>query len=457
LPQGLRLRPDFWPSPHPPEALGRPSRKAATAALHATVAILEGRGLKGALSEALAEAPGLGGQERRYAALVTRELCRHQRLLDLAGRLLGSAPGEWALREDLALARYVLWRRLFTDATPSRIQAETLLPGPLRPRSVADKDLARLSTGPLPPEPQLEGLDRIAARESFPTWLAEAMARLPGEPGALMAALNREPGLVLRTRPAGTALAQRAALAASGVVAEVIDGLPDALHIPGRGARVFETAPMKKGGLQVQDAGSQLIVALCRPDDGFAGATFADVCAGAGGKTLALADLAGPGGRVDAWDRSQPRLGEARRRARELGLRNVRFPKELALGEADVILVDAPCSGSGNLSREPDLKWKLTPRLVAGFAERQRKLLSDTLSAAGEGAVVVYATCSLLAEENEQVVEQLTREHPNVEVEDASALLPESVRAGRFLRVLPGTFPGGGFFGARLRKGKPGA
>jgi 16S rRNA (cytosine967-C5)-methyltransferase len=436
----------FWPPPHPPELIGRPSRKGATAVIKAHVRVLEGGGLKGALADALAETSGLGGNDRRFVAVAARELSRHQRLLDLAAKLLDCAPGDWVLREDRALVRYLLWRRLFTAAPVDRILTEVKLPGPVRPRSVTDAELERVATRALPPDPGLPPSECAAARYSFPTWMAQALTE------ETMAALSREPALILRARPPGQREARRAELAKAGVAADPIGEVPDALLVKTAGTRVFDTPPMKRGLLQVQDAGSQLIVELCRPNQGFAGARIADLCAGAGGKALALADRVGRKGRVDATDASAPRLGEARRRARAWRLSQVHFPSQSEPEKADVVLIDAPCSGTGSLSREPDQKWKLSPDAIARFAKRQRDLLSTAAERARPGALIVYATCSLMRGENEEVVEAALAARADLALEPAGDLIPEAARNGPFLQAIPGRFPGGGFFAARFRK-----
>ncbi|MFY0576871.1 response regulator [Cystobacter fuscus] len=151
---------------------------------------------------------GLGGQERRFTALVVRELSRHQRLLDLAARTLGHAPSKIGLLEDQALVRYVLWRRLFCGATWARIGPEVKLPGPVRPRTLKDDFLERVAQSPLA-EPSLpESVpDRPATRYSFPTWLVQRLAELHPEPvlEAMLAALDEEPSLHLRARPRAAA------------------------------------------------------------------------------------------------------------------------------------------------------------------------------------------------------------------------------------------------------------
>jgi 16S rRNA (cytosine967-C5)-methyltransferase len=412
----------------------RPSRKAATAALAAHVAVLKGRPLRQAIAAALAEQQGLGGQERRFAAFAARELSRHQRWLDLHARLLGLPPAGQPLLEDQALVRYALWRRLLTGADERRVMAEVKLPGPLRPRSVKDQTLQRLLSAPVPDLPAAGSpVERAATRHSFPRWLAERIARaVPEEEvDALFAALNREPALILRVRHPD---AERSLAEEESLRVERLPEAPGAIRVDSH--RVFESAAMKRGWLQVQDLGSQLIVEHCGALEGLA---VADVCAGAGGKTIALADRAA---RVLAGDASARRLSEARRRVAELGLKNVSFSVPARCEEADVVLVDAPCSGTGSLHREPDRKWRLTAGEVDRMVVAQAEILDDVAARAGKARVLVYATCSLLREENEEQVAAFVRRHP------------EWAEDGPPLRVLPHRMPGGAFFAARLRRSR---
>ena len=445
----------FTPVPHPPEALGRPSRKAATAALEAHLAVVKGGPLKGSLSDALQGAAGLGGQERRFVALATRELSRHQRLLDLCAKQLGRAPASQALIEDQVLVRYALWRWLYTGADAARVMVEVKLPGPLRPRSIRDDALERLMQGPRPALEVGDGLDRAATVHSFPRWLAEGIAAdVPeAEADALLGALNREPALILRSRLPGGAAEAVERLAEEGVRAEALAESPSALRLLDAGGRVFETKLMKRGGLQVQDLGSQLIAELCRPERGFPGAAIADVCAGAAGKSIALADLVGPSGKVYAADASARRLKEGRARVAALKLRQVSFPQPVPIEQADAVLVDAPCSGTGSLAREPDMKWKLTRQKVEALVKTQAALLEDLGARMRPDAILVYATCSLLREEDEQIVEAAVGSG-RFALEPAEALLGPrgAIFSGPYLRLFPHRSPGGGFFAARLRR-----
>nr|WP_240359852.1 RsmB/NOP family class I SAM-dependent RNA methyltransferase [Pyxidicoccus trucidator] len=450
-----------WPStPLDAARLGRPSRRAATAALQAHIKILRGEPLKAALGDALREADGLGGQERRFAALTVRELSRHQRLLDLAARLLGHTMGKVGLTEDQALVRYALWRRIFCGEDWKRIGPEVRLPGPVRPRTIKDDLLQEVVERPLPEAPLPESpAERLAVRYSFPTWLVVRLAEVypPDVLEGLLASLDEEPALHFRVRPPGTRDAVLAALAEEGVAAEPVAAAPDAVRVVDSSHRIFETKVMKSGKLQVQDVGSQLISELCRPVGGtLAGLTVADVCAGAGGKTLALADFVGPTGKVLAGDRSRRRLAEARERVRNLSLRQVAFPHPLPLSEADVLLIDAPCSGTGSLAREPDQKWKLTAQEISKYQTTQSELLEEVAAQAKPGTLIVYATCSVMPEEDESVVEAFLAKHPDFTLEPVGDVLGAERAAlaaqGPYLKALPPRVPGGGFFAARLRK-----
>lgn len=421
---------------------GRPTRSAAAAAIRAHVAVLKGKPLRAALSEALADDEKLGGKERRFVAFATRELSRHLRYLDLVSRSRGHAPSALKLPEDQAIARYVLWRCALTGASPKRAVEEAALPGPVRPRSVPDALLVALvGEGtfevPLPEEP----LERAAAVHSFPTWLAQAIARAvpPGELEPVLAALNRESAIMLRARPPSARTSVREELASLGIATTTVEHLPGGLRLTDGNRAIFDSGPMKNGRLLTMDFGSQAIVALCAAAPG---QTIADLCAGAGGKAIALADDVGPTGVVLACDISARRLDEARRRCRALKVKNVQFPLEAALGSCDVVLIDAPCSGTGTLAREPDRKWKLKAEEVRTHVATQRGLLESTARGLRPGAAIVYATCSLLPEENQEQVAQFLATHPRFTLE-ASA------------QVLPHHSDGGGFYAARLRHKAP--
>lgn len=414
------------------EVPGIASRKAATAVLKAHVAVIKGTPLRRAISEALHEGGNLGGKERRYIAFATRELSRHTRLLSVYAVAHGHS--KLNLPEDQAIFRYALWRRYVCRAPVDKIMTEVALPGPIRPRGIPDQ----LIKTELTREVSVD-LSDPAARHSFPTWLAEKIAAVapPGELDAVLGALNREPTLTLRVRPAGTREKVLEELRAKQLEVEACAELPDAIRVTDGSRAIFETRWMKEGRLQVMDLGSQLLADFCRAR---AGQAVVDYCAGAGGKTLVLADAVTPTGRVYAWDANEKRLKEAKTRVAELKLRHVTFPTTPRIDLADLVLIDAPCSGTGTLGREPDQKWKLTAKQIDELTVTQLGILRDVAKQLRPGALIVYGTCSVLRDENEGVVEKFLAAHPGFTLEEQ-------------LRVWPHKLEGGGFFGARLRKG----
>lgn len=418
--------------------VGIASRKAATAVLNAHVAVIKGTPMRRAIGEALAKGGNLGGKERRFIAFATRELSRHLRRLNLSATARGYQSSKLNLPEDQAILRYALWRRDICGAGVEKIMTEVALPGPIRPRGIPDQVVRReiersveLDLGSTP-------LERAANRHSFPTWLTERIASASGPDAldAVLEALNREPTLTLRVRPVGSRDALLGELLAKKYAVEACDELPDAIRVTDGSRAIFESRWMKEGRLQVMDLGSQLLASFCQARPG---ETAVDYCAGAGGKTLVLADAVTATGKVFAWDLSEKRLKEARNRVGELNLRHVSFPSPPRVDLADLVLIDAPCSGTGTLGREPDQKWKLSAKQVAELTTTQVGLLRDVAKRLKSGARIVYGTCSVLCEENEDVVAQFLASAPEFRLDEA-------------LRVWPQRLEGGGFFGARLVK-----
>lgn len=240
------------------EVPGIASRKAATAALNAHVAVIKGTPLRRAISEALFEGGNLGGKERRYIAFATRELSRHMRLLNLYAVAHGHS--KLNLPEDQAIFRYAMWRRYVCKAPVDKIMTEIQLPGPIRPRGIPDQ----LIKAELTREVTVD-LSDPATRHSFPTWLAEKIAAVapPGELDAVLESLNREPTLTLRVRPSGTRDKLLEELRTKKLEVEACEELPDAIRVTDGSRAIFETRWMKEGRLQVMDLGSQLLADFC--------------------------------------------------------------------------------------------------------------------------------------------------------------------------------------------------
>jgi 16S rRNA (cytosine967-C5)-methyltransferase len=176
-----------------------------------------------------------------------------------------------------------------------------------------------------------------------------------------------------------------------------------------------------KGWFEVQDQGSQIVAALANVREG---EQVLDLCAGAGGKTLALAANMGNSGQIFAYDSDRSRLAPIYDRLKRNGVRNaqVRAPNEGALddlvGKMDRVVVDAPCTGTGTWRRRPDTKWKLTPELLAQRQSEQAALLLEATTYLKPGGTLVYITCSILPEENDDQISAFLAASPGFETAD---------------------------------------
>jgi len=215
------------------------------------------------------------------------------------------------------------------------------------------------------------------------------------------------------------------------------------------------------GKIEVQDEGSQILSYLVNPKRGM---MVADVCAGGGGKTLAMGALMKNTGRLYAFDVSEKRLNSLGKRLKRSGLSNLNAqrinnendPKLKRLnGKFDRVLVDAPCSGLGTLRRNPDLKWRQTPEDVAELNQLQTNILNRAATLVKPGGRLVYATCSLLRDENEVIAEQFLAAHPEYTLLNAAEILKQQqieIDTGNYLTLLPHTHQTDGFFAAVFEK-----
>jgi 16S rRNA (cytosine967-C5)-methyltransferase len=251
-----------------------------------------------------------------------------------------------------------------------------------------------------------------ALRHELPAWLADALRASLGEAEftALAEALLQPAPLDLRVNTLKARREEAAeALRAAGVAAEPTPYSPWGLRVQGKPA-LQKLDVFTRGDVEVQDEGSQLLALLTDPKRG---EMVVDFCAGAGGKTLALGAAMRNTGRLYAFDTSGHRLAALKPRLARSGLSNV-YPVQIAherddrikrlAGKIDRVLVDAPCSGLGTLRRNPDLKWRQSPASVAELQAKQQAILASAARLLKPGGRLVYATCSLLAAENEAVV-----------------------------------------------------
>ncbi len=216
-----------------------------------------------------------------------------------------------------------------------------------------------------------------------------------------------------------------------------------------------------EGKIEVQDEGSQLLSYLVAPKRG---QMVADFCAGAGGKSLAIGALMKNTGRIYAFDVSEKRLHNLGQRLKRSGLSNLHAqvissendPKLKRLnGKFDRVLVDAPCSGLGTLRRNPDLKWRQTEQDVQELNAKQTSILVRAAKLTKAGGRLIYATCSLLKDENEAVAEAFLQAHPDFKLIPANEILAQqniALDTGEYLKLLPHLHGTDGFFAAVFEK-----
>ncbi|MBL7473116.1 RsmB/NOP family class I SAM-dependent RNA methyltransferase [Robertkochia sediminum] len=285
-------------------------------------------------------------------------------------------------------------------------------------------------------------------RESIPDWLDELGKKELGE--ALwdkeITALNKQADVILRVNTLKTTKKElKKALAEDGIYTDDLKGYPDALVLEER-ANVFQTQAFKDGWFEVQDASSQLVAPMLKPEPGM---RVVDTCAGAGGKTLHLASLMDNKGQIIAMDIYGNKLKELKRRCRRNGVHNIetreidstKVIKKLH-DKADRVLIDAPCSGLGVLRRNPDAKWKLQPEFLDSIRETQQQILRDYSKMVKEGGQMVYATCSILPSENRQQVDKFLNSESGKGFKlkkDRSIMASESGFDGFYLALLERT------------------
>ncbi|MDD5297828.1 MAG: RsmB/NOP family class I SAM-dependent RNA methyltransferase [Rhodocyclaceae bacterium] len=388
------------------------------------------------LSHFFRQERSLGSHDRAFVAESVYAVLRRKRSVE---RLAGVSPRRLLLA-TLAKVQGLSLRQLEGAVTPAEAQW-----------------LAGLHGEAMGPPPTL------AERTDLPDWLVERLLPVAGEAGLLELAssLNLPAPLDLRVNPLKSGReAVLARLNDEGLGAMAGPWSPLAVRLSGKPA--LQKHPLfLDGTIEVQDEGSQLLGFLVSPRRG---ELVVDFCAGAGGKTLLLGGLMRSTGRLYAYDVSEKRLAKLKPRAARAGLSNV-HPVCLGsendarlkrmVGKADRVLVDAPCSGLGTLRRNPDLKWRQTPEGLVELRSKQAAILASASRLVKPGGRLVYATCSLLPEENAEVVDAFLATHPEFHRLSAKEVLAGqgiAVDIGEDLQLLPQTHGTDGFYAAVLER-----
>jgi 16S rRNA (cytosine967-C5)-methyltransferase len=311
--------------------------------------------------------------------------------------------------------------------------------------------------------PHAKDPSSISVTHSHPLWLVERWAQELGidEAIELCKANNRIPPLSLRTNTMKTTRKR--------LLSEIRKKVPQAMPSPfspegvliDPPVPVFRIPRFREGWFQVQDESSQLVGHIIDPKPGEG---VLDACAAPGGKTTHLAQLMENRGRIYAVDISTHRLSLLKENCHRLGVNIVTalkndLTKPLVFGNEagfDRILIDPPCSGLGTLWRNPDIKWKRKEGEISKFSEIQGTILHHVAPCLKKGGSLVYGTCTLTREENEEVVAKFIGEHREFEVEDLSRILPRGLKPltgeDGFFRSYTHRHGMDGFFAARLKR-----
>ncbi len=410
---------------------------------------------------------GLDARDRRWTQELVYGMLRRRAWLDamLASRVRGglarleadltdllrlganqllhmhSVPAYAAIAQTVELAkrRHGLGASKLVNAVLRRVDRERDALDPVRERAVTDP------------------IDRLALEHSHPRWLvARWVARWgAAETAQLLATNNTEAPVILR--PFGIVREQlEAMLDASGIMTEDVPLVPDSLSLAGNAggsgaAQLTELGAYRQGLFFVQDPAATLVARYASVPSG---ARVVDLCAAPGGKAL---ELSRDASLVLAADRSLQRLARLRANVRRLDARNIVLlqadAKQPPVRNADAVLLDAPCSGTGAFRRHPDARWRLAASDIASLSAMQREFLAAAARVVRPGGLLVYATCTLEPEENDSQVEAFLAEHPDFRLEPPrDGVVPDAVMDAGRLRVLPQRHGVDGAFAARLRR-----
>jgi 16S rRNA (cytosine967-C5)-methyltransferase len=455
------------------------SRKIAFDALHRVEA--EGAYASDMLHSELdvgAGAAKLKAEDAALATELTMGVLRWRRLLDLLIERYTRKPVE---RLDLAVAialRMGTYQLRLLEKIPARAAVNESVELVKRARKssaapLVNAVLRRIAAEAKSPadrflQPDTSAAERLAILHSHPTWMVKRWLARLGEPQtiALLEANNRAPLLSLSIQAPELREETIRALEKSGLRIEPGRMLKSACAASG--GSPARTKAFRAGQISIQDEASQAIPLLLGVR---AGDRVLDLCAAPGGKTATLARAAGESGTVVAADLHAHRLRAMAAQLKRLGLQNVRLVQldaanALPLRETlDKILVDAPCSGTGTLARHPEIRWRLRPEHLAESREQQERMLANAFEKLAPGGRLLYSTCSIEPEENEDVIAHfLSRSSTAREVlsaEAAKSLAPQLVphveaseffAADGFFRTTPGALRTDGFFAALLEK-----
>ena len=309
------------------------------------------------------------------------------------------------------------------------------------------------------PDPVAEPEKSLSVVYSMPGFLVGKFVQAYGldETAQIVAASGRNTSVTLRRNALRMTPEQFEALLSRKVWTWEKGPLPDAWKVKDM-ANPGEDADFLSGNFSIQSMQSQMACLALAPRRGW---TVLDACAAPGGKSCYLSELMGGTGRVQAWDKYEHRVALIEAQVKRLGLDNVRpmvrdagvFREDLEQS-MDAVLLDAPCSGTGEMHEKPDSRYRLTPERLEELRGTQAAILSTVCRYVKKGGVLVYATCSILPEENEEQVRAFLEAHPEFEAEAWEAQVPEAWhgKTGLGVQLVQGLGAEGGFYICRMRR-----
>ena len=423
------------------------------------------------LQQALGADPRLDARDRAFAVNLVQGVFRWRGRLDWVIRHMARFPFHRIEAGILNILRLALYQILFLDRVPPSAAVNEAVE---QAKANGQEHVTRFVNGLLRnalrsgaripmPDREADEIGFLATQHSYPPWLVRKWVRELGPEAAerLLEASNRIPRVDIRTN---TLMGEREALMARLKVEglEVEAGLtPEGVRLGPLRRSVQELESFGGGWFQVQDQSAQICSHLLSPR---AGERVLDLCAGRGGKSTHLAALMGAEGLVVALDRSHGRLIRLAENAHRMGIRCIqtlaadadRSQSALRAGRFDCILVDAPCSGLGVIRRHPDIKWNKDERRIRELAAGQRRILQGAVPLLKEGGRLLYVTCTVSRQENEEVVGGLQRSNPEVRQEDLRLWAPAWAQGFMdeqgFFRTFPHVHGMDGFFAALFRR-----
>lgn len=410
----------------------------------------------------------LDTRERAQANEYIQGILRRRSFLDFMIAEYSSVPIEELEVMFKNILRLGLYGLLFMDGTPDHAAINEPVEIAKRQISSRSGDMVNAilrraqrerEANQLPKPSMADRTQLIATTFSHPEWMVDRCVKRMGEREAfqLFQANNKRPDFYLRVNNLRTKTENfRIRLEKSGISFEESDWLPGYFKVDSV-AEVRAKGWFEKGLCQVQDIAAGFAPAVLDPQPG---EMVYDLCAAPGTKTIVLADMMQNEGTILSVDIAQDRIGKIAENAENYGAENVKIQRADIIEErfklADAVLLDAPCSGTGVLSKRADLRWKRTQQELDAIIEKQAELLDAAANMVKKGGRLVYATCSIEPEENMEQVQKFLKEYDNFELQPLDDYLPEEVLSEDFLyyQTLPHVHGCDGHFGVLLKRVK---